>query len=469
MTKIHTPQFLSSINNGTIGNINRNYTNTDISQLRFIGCVKALVRQLVKIHPDTSQALNSFARFVVTDSYTAIASDVKSGKVNHEATNYIWQFLQTAELVHGNGIYNIGDTVLNQLLCNGDCMAEIVLTPQRIPSYLQPIPTDNLRFKRESGQLVPFLNDNISGIETRLDYPTVKRTVLNQEPDTPYASSFFESAVQAVIASEEYRNDLRRAFNRASLPRLTAAISVDEIKKLLPTTGKIDNNALDALIDDVTKTIETKLNSLNPQDAIVTLDSVELQYLTAENSSSAKAIETHAKIIDGLVVSGLKTLPSVVGRGEQASNTASTEALLFLKTAENIQNRINIFYSSLLTATAKLANFNTIVKFKFEKPNLRPEIELASFKAIEQSLVMEQLSLGFIGDDDASITLTGSTPTGNYTPLSGTRFRDEVKTEETANPYSNTSVSGKGVRNTPLQNTTKPDQKKPKTNKSTGK
>jgi len=76
--------------------------------------------------------------------------------------------------------------------------------------------------------------------------------------------------------------------------------------------------------------------------------------------------------------------------------------------------------------------------FAFDEANLRPELELSAFRSQRQSTVLEQLSLGFISDEEASIMLTGSLPGPDYKKLSGTQFR--VNTTASSNPYSNTSV-----------------------------
>jgi hypothetical protein len=101
------------------------------------------------------------------------------------------------------------------------------------------------------------------------------------------------------------------------------------------------------------------------------------------------------------------------------------------------------------------------VKFEMEEVNLRPELELASFRAMKQSLVLTQLSLGFISDMEASIELTGHLPPDGFQPLSGTRFSVASANTGSGNDYSNTSVDTKSGKtdSTQSQKTSEADNK----------
>ena len=157
-----------------------------------------------------------------------------------------------------------------------------------------------------------------------------------------------------------------------------------------------------------------------------------------------------------------------MGRG-LASNAASTESMLYLRTVEGgVQEKINQNFSAQLTTGVRLLGHDCFVIFKYAPPSLRPKDELWSFEALKQSLFLEQLSLGVISDEECSLILTGSLPSGNYTPLSGTGFRANTA-PETGNPYSNTSVSPDGVNDTAAGKATTPKDQQPKSNSTSGK
>jgi hypothetical protein len=82
------------------------------------------------------------------------------------------------------------------------------------------------------------------------------------------------------------------------------------------------------------------------------------------------------------------------------------------------------------------------VEFAFDKPDLRPDSELAAFKAMDQSRILELLSLGLMTDEEASIQLTGQLPPAGMTPLSGTGFKTGGGAGVNSNPYSTTGSQG---------------------------
>jgi hypothetical protein len=81
-------------------------------------------------------------------------------------------------------------------------------------------------------------------------------------------------------------------------------------------------------------------------------------------------------------------------------------------------------------------------EFAFSAPDLRPESELAAFRAMDQSRVLELLSLGLLSDEEASIQLTGKLPPAGMTPLSGTGFKGGAGAQVNPNPYSPTGSQG---------------------------
>jgi hypothetical protein len=73
------------------------------------------------------------------------------------------------------------------------------------------------------------------------------------------------------------------------------------------------------------------------------------------------------------------------------------------------------------------------VEFRYADLDLRPAGELEAYRAMEQSRVLELLSLGFLTDSEASLALTGNLPPAGFKPLSGTMFKSQ-KVDVSAQP-----------------------------------
>lgn len=469
------PSYLRSAttkSNADINNTTPDVTNVDLTQYRNLATKLDVIKSLSYASPDWSQAINSLLRFAITDVYqiTAFTFD---GKVDVNATNYMQALAARFDCLPPDydgfhtqtDLRSTSESLLRQLVTYGAMSSELVLSQSRDASHIRAISVKDLKFENKGNRAVPYLQLNTGGADNKLslDSPLFFYTSLDQDLDEAYAISPMTSAVQPVLANEEFKNDLRRAFRKAALPRIKATIQTKEFQESLPAAVRYDETKLKAYMDNLITDLENKLNSLNPEDALVFFDILTVEHHSAGNISFHENIEAYKNLIDANVAAGVKTLPSVLGRGESQS-VASTESMLYLRYVEGIQEKLNTHYSKKFTLAARLAGFDVYCHFKYADPELRPKSELATFESMKQSTVLERLSLGFVSDEEASINLTGKLPSGQFTPLSGTGFFE--KKAEVENPYSNTSVSGDGVTATKSQKDTKSNA--PTGNKRTG-
>lgn len=468
------PAFMRKARTGSqISDDRTNRTNEDLTQIRYGQTQEEVVRNYMKVNPDASHAVESIMRFAITDKYTLVAKDLETDTINPEVTKQLQTFAARINKLPirydgfspQSSINSISESLILQLVGNGSACAELVLDKALLPSHIQVISTNNIGYESKGDRYVPFIKD--TGAAIYLDTPAVYIASLSQDPETPYSSSWFKAAIQAIIASTEFTNDLRRSFRKASLPRVKAEIDLEKFKATLTPDVLYDAKKFKEALDSTSLDIEGKLNGLNPEDALIYYNMIKVEHLTAGNASNHENVDTHAGIINGQMSTGLHVLPSLLGRGE-SQTTASTETVLFLKIVESLQGRLNEIYSYLFTLAARLQGQDVTVTFAYKKPSLRPEVEEESFLAVRQSRILEQLSLGLISDEEASISLTGDLPSGNFESLSGTRFHGGQH-PEAENPYSNTSVSGEGLNNSKDQKDRQKGNVQPKSNSTSGK
>lgn len=165
------------------------------------------------------------------------------------------------------------------------------------------------------------------------------------------------------------------------------------------------------------------MNGLEPDDALVHLDLVKFDYLNNGNVSLDKEYTVLQGMINAKLATGTKAPPAVLGHGSGSANIASAEVQLFLKYVTGIQNKVNSIMSRSFTLALRLMGHDVYCQFAFADVDLRPSSELAAFRAMDQSAVLELLSIGMISDEDASIRLTGHLPPKGYKPLMGTFFK----------------------------------------------
>lgn len=402
--------------------------STDIETFRNAGNTRKVVQKFATANPDLSAAVFAYTRTAITKGYVAVAKNM-DGTFNPEATNLLQQMLIRFDVIgdYNDGFGNIGsmrstsEALAKELMFYGAMSLELVLGKDRLPARLQPISVTNIEFVQDGTGKRP--QQRIAGTLIDLDIPTFFYVALDQDLLEPYADSPLQSAIQPAQFATEFMNDLRRVVQKAIHPRLVISIAEDAIKKSLPPEVFSNKEELDKYRTQIISAIETQINNLKIDDALVQSDAVKAEYMTGGNTSLEAEYTTLNNIINSKLATGAKTMPSILGMGTGSQNIASTETMLFLKNADGaIQQKLNEIYSQALTLGLRLFGLDVYVEFRYSDIDIRPEAELEAFRSMKQSRILELLSLGMMSDEEAALALTGHLPGKGFKPLSGTGF-----------------------------------------------
>lgn len=423
----------------------RRLANTDLATYRAANDTRIVMRDLAASNPDLSATVNSYLRVGIPTEYTLIARD-PDGTVNVEATKLAQELLRRLTFLGDPSLgYNpvtdlqsLSESLGKELLIYGAMSLELALDKQRLPLYINPVSITKLQFKEEDGGVYPV--QVIAGEEISLDIPTFFYLSIDQDLLSAYSSSIMEPAIQAVLADAAFLNDLRKSMQRVIQPRLIAKIIEDKVKTSVPIEIASDPAQMGELYSKLTTDLASVLNELQPEDALVSFDNVEYSMLKSESGgggSVADTLQIVQKLIESKLSAGAKSMPAVLGR-DGSGTAATTSTMLFMKNADIIRTKLNTIYSRMMTQALRLMNQDVYVEFKYAPLDLRPTAELEAYKTMEQSRVLELLSLGFLPDEEACIRLTGNLPPQGHKPLSGTMFKSNKP--DIANPDSQTST-----------------------------
>lgn len=425
-----------------IRKIDRFLSSTDrVISAKSLGATNKVVRELVKSSPDLSSAASSLLRVGIPERYTVTGRNM-DGVIDPATTALAHEILRRVTYM-GNvddsfgvqqGLQSLSEQLGLELLIEGAACLEVALDKSRVPASFNPVPVSTFRFYEEDNSF-RFVQV-IGGQEIDLDLPTIIYTAVDQYLTEVNPSSYFESAVQPVLQDIEFTDASRRALRRAVLPRLSATVNSEQVKKMTPPDILADPEKFAQYKQDLIDQIELTINGLAPEDALVSYDAVEYAYIDGGKDPST-IIEKIQSVLNGKLAAGAKTMPTVLGHGSN-SNASSTEAVLYLKQANMIRMKLNEIYSRALTIAVRLMGQDAYIDFKYAPIDLRPEAELEAFRAMEQSRILMQLSIGFITDEEACLALTGNLPPPGYKPKSGTMFMGAQPA--VANPTSNTSA-----------------------------
>lgn len=407
----------------------RRTANLDLLSLRNGTSTKSTIRDLSKVSPDLSGSVWAYQRMVVTREFSAVARN-QDGTVNPEATratqaliarfNYLTDYAEGFSGV--SSIHAVAESLCKELRIEGSCSMELVLDKARLPNRLVPISTSQVEFmEAKDGSTYPVQKATSGDIP--LDIPTFFYEVLDQDLLTAYSDSPMEAALQAVLADTEFYNDVRRVIKRALHPRLKASIDSVKFRDSMPTEVAGDPDAAAAFQQDFISGVQGTVNGLEPDDALVSFDSINFDYLNNGNVTLNREYEAVQAINNAKMATGAKAPPAVLGHGSGSQNIASTESMLFIRYCEGVQNKINSILSRALTLGVRLLGHDVYVVFEFDRIDLRPALELEAHLAMRQSRILEQLSIGLISDEEASLKLTGELPAPGAPKLSGTFFK----------------------------------------------
>lgn len=433
------PSFFKSATmdaNSVLPRADRRLASTDIARMPRSQGTREILRELAHASPDLSASMFAFLRTAITRNYTAIARNL-DGTINPEATNLTQQLLTRFDLLPdyaegyagSNSIRAISESWAKELFLYGAIAGELVLGKDRLPLRIQPLTATTIEFKPDKEGLKPV--QKIGGEEIDLDIPTFFYVALDMELMEAYASSPVESAIKPTLFAEQFLADIQRVVRRAVHPRIHVVINNDSFLKNMPPEMQHDAQKAAEYYERTVTALEEQMNALEPEDALVYNDMLEISLDNNGNVSLSSEYKTLEDLSNAKMSTGAKTLPAILGHNTGSSNIASTETLLFMQYAEGaIQFKLNEMYSKILTLALRLFGLDVYVEFKYEAISLRPQSELESFKQAEQSRLLELLSLGLMSDEEVSIKLTGHLPPDGYTPLMGTMFRSaEASTE----------------------------------------
>lgn len=430
----------------------RNTANIDLLSQRQAANTKTVIRNFAATSPDLSAAVAANLRVGIPEKYTLLARDA-SGKIDPEATQLAKELLIRVTNVPDynlgfnayGSLYEISTALGKELLIEGSAGLELALDKFRLPTRLVPFAVSKVKYYDDGETIRPV--QDVGGQEVDLDLPTIFIFNLDQSLLTPYADSPLEPAIQCVLADTDFSNSLRRVMRRAIHPRLVAKILMDEVEKHLPVELANDPQKLDGYLKSLIDSVESTVNGLEPESALVGFDSVEYGYLASSSGASSDVGETLKAVqdmINAKLAAGAKVMPTILGRGAGAGTAQSIDAMLFMKQANAIRVMLNTLYSKALTLAVRLMGKDAYVEFVYDSLELRPSGELEAYKAMEQSRTLELLSIGLISDEEACVKLTGNLPPEGYTPKSGTMFKSG--TPQVANPDSQTSTMRDGQK-----------------------
>jgi hypothetical protein len=432
----------------TLTNSLTSYFNTSLAGLRNAGKTFEAIRTLARVHGDVSAAVAAVVRLANTELHMRVYSS--DHQLSPDGSNLLRSIMvrinNTFDYSQGYDdrmtLASIKESLLRSIPLTGACAMELVLDKTGFPFRLQPVSVESLQFKigktvigTTGNKISPFQRSAKGVVD--LDIPTFFYASLDQDLTTAYSSSPMEPGLNTSFFHAETVDDIRRVVKRSGHSRLVVKLLSEKLINSAPLEVRSDPNKLADWVETARLSVKTEIEKLTPEAALVFFDTMDIEYLNSEIGASAE-YGPLMECIDAILATALKTPAAIVGKRTSggSQNTSSTESLLFIKTAEGIHAPVESIMSRALTLAIRLYGFDGYVVCKFEPIDLRPDVELEAYKSMKQTRILEQLSLGFLTDDEAAEHLNTGPRAPGAPALSGTMFVQGGQNMAPPNPNS---------------------------------
>lgn len=379
--------------------------------------IEDLIDTLMDAHPDVSYALWNFLRIGNTDyEITVKKINGKPFAPGEKAINEWIQSLEAPNVMRfesSRSLRKVVNQLMMSVITRGAASCELVLTPDLSNvAFIAPVDPATITFRFEQDRFVPYQDED----KINLDIPTFLYEALDERIDDPYGRSPILGAINMVLFQMQILNDIKAVVHNQGYPRFDITILEEVLLKRMPISIRNNEQAKQKWLNDKLQEIIEMYNNLDVDDTFVHYDSVEINMVGGKQGGGGAMIDPQKLMaaVDNLIMSGLKTLSTILGR-RSTGNTesfAKMEIKLYLKGVEAIQEVVERIISRALTLLLNIQGKQGFVEFKFKPVEIRTELEKAQFEQISLQNWAYKRDQGWIDQEEAAMGAVGHEPVG---------------------------------------------------------
>lgn len=416
-TRTTIPTFMQggSSPSGALDKITRSNLEIDPTNLKSTD-VPDLMDILADAHPDLSFALWNFQR-IASSEFTVEVTSVDGAERDENAELEIANFIKRLEQPN---VYQFEssrsiDKLINQLIqsivLRGSGAIELVLTPGYDDvCFIAPVDPSTIGFMFENDRYVPYQDEE----SISLDIPTFLYEALDERIDDPYGRSPFLSSLNMIMFQMQVLKDIKAVVHNQGYPRFDIKVLEDVLLKRMPISIRNNEKEKQKWLNSQLENIINAYSGLEPDDAFVHFNSIEVAMAGGGKSGAMIDPQKLMAVIDNMIMSGLKTLSTILGR-RSTGNTesfAKMELKMYMRGVGAVQNVVERLMSRALTLLLNIKGMQGCVKFKFVPVEIRTELEKAQFEQIALMNYAYMRDQGWIDQDEASRRATGTSAVG---------------------------------------------------------
>ena len=412
------------------------------SKIRSRTSINTMIKELIQREGLFSSAANAAVTLAANDGFK-VAGYNAEGEMDIGVMSAAYTLLDRIDMLHDYtqgyndkmSMREIYMTMIMNVVDSGGCACELVLDTDFAPTQIVPIDYATIEWnvRDENGGRYPSQKEN----DNDLDTPTVFISEHIKSPSSPYAMSMLRPGIEMTFFHNEFIEDMRRSIKQAGNPRVLAKLVTENVSKACPAKFKDDPKKQAEWMNSKLEEVRAMLASLEPEDAMVFWDSVEISKQEADSEKADYTVLL--KTLSNMVGVALKTPASGIGlRVEGGQGLSNAETLVYMRTVSAIPYTVCSALSRALTLAIRLLGVEGSVKLVPNDVELQPKAALEAYTATRQNRILSMLSLGLINDATACFEL-GLRPS-QLVALAGTRFMDKNSETSELDPERVSSV-----------------------------
>lgn len=404
---------------------------TDLFSNRTALDSRSLLQDLFKTDPDMSAAVHAF--LTVADTQPLFVVKTPDGQLDPAGQALLEPLLTflTTRTDYSKGfkitksLSLLTEELRYMLLLRGAIGAELVVSKEFMPAEIRQVDMSTVRwYEKTPGAYTPEQAGQ-AGVYISLDIPSFFAAWFRQDPTAIYSYSPFVSSINTIAARQQVINDLYRIMQLTGFPRMEITILEEVALKSAPPDVQMDPAKKATYLQQVLSMVTGQVAGLRPDQTFVHFDSVTPNMMNEKSAANTLDISSVINTLNAQNQAGLRTMATILGRGESGVNTATVEARVFSMSAQALNVPIADLLSQMFTLGLRLQGSQSIVEVSFAPVELRSELELEAQLLIRANRLRQDLSDGIITDEYYHLTMYRRLPPPGYTPLSGTKFMDQ--------------------------------------------
>ena len=401
---------------------------TDLADTRNNSDSRAIIKGMMRDDPDMSATLNAFLTvadttpvFLVHNPDTTL-DDAGQAMLNQLLVAFSVRSDYTKGFKLPSSLSSLAESMRYMVLLRGGVSGELIINKEFLPTEVRLVDLGAIEWiEPNPGQYIPQQKSSTGKIIS-LDIPSFFVSWFRRDPTSIYSYSPFVSAIQTIVARQQVINDLYRIMKVTGYPRMEATVMEEVLMKNAPVEATGSPAKKREYISSIIGSLQSTLSNLRADQAFVHTDSITTSIMNEKSPGMALNIESIIQTLNSQNQAGLKTMATIIGRGEMGVNTASVEARVFSLSAQAINNPIAEFLSQALTLALRLQGSQSYVECYFKPVEMRSDTELETQLLVKGQRLKADLSLGLISDIEYHLEMYNRLPPPGTPVLSGTGF-----------------------------------------------